>query len=431
MARPRLSLNQAVIGGLAPAVCLLVVLAAFDVIGFPPAVATIGALLAGGIWLSRFFARTKVTEPKVADLAQSPIPQYFLEYLPDPVILLNGAREIVAINRSARDLLGVGMLGRDLALTLRHPDVLAAVETVSSGALSIVEEITLPVPVPRTYTFYVSGLADTGELAAPRIVLVLHDETRAKRAEQSRADFVANASHELRSPLAGLIGFIETLRGHASDDPEARERFLEVMHNEALRMARLVDDLMSLSRVEINEHVAPRAAVDLGDVLAGVASAMMVRAKAKGMTIDLDYPDDLPMVAGDADQLTQVFHNLVDNAVKYGRKGTPIRIAAHGNDRLAGTSHEAVAVVVSDQGEGVAAIHLPRLTERFYRVDEGRSRRLGGTGLGLAIVKHIVNRHRGRLTVDSEEGVGTTVTVFLPKANSEPFGGTAISGKAG
>lgn len=431
MARPRLSLNQALIVGVAPAVGLLVVLAAFDVIGWPPAAFTIGALFAGVFWFSRFTARTSATAPKVADLSQSSIPRYFLEYLPDPVILLNGAREIVAINRSARDLLGVGMLGRDLALTLRHPDVLAAVETVSSGALSIVEEITLPVPVPRSYTLYVSGLADTGEAAAPRVVLVLHDETRAKRAEQSRADFVANASHELRSPLAGLIGFIETLRGHASGDPEARERFLEVMHNEALRMARLVDDLMSLSRVEINEHVAPRAEVDVADVLAGVVDVLAVRAEDKGMTIVVDCPEDVPMVAGDADQLTQVFHNLIDNAVKYGRNGTTIGIAAHGGERLPGTSREAVSVAVSDHGDGIAAIHLPRLTERFYRVDEGRSRRLGGTGLGLAIVKHIVSRHRGRLTVESEEGVGTTVTVFLPTASAERGGETMIAGKTG
>ncbi len=181
-------------------------------------------------------------------------------------------------------------------------------------------------------------------------------------------------------------------------------------------MARLVDDLMSLSRVEINEHVLPRDAVDLVGVLAGVADALMVRGEDKDMTIVVDCPVSLPLVAGDADQLAQVFHNLVDNAVKYGRKGTPVRIEARGGEKLPGTSLHAVSVAVSNEGDGIAAIHLPRLTERFYRVDEGRSRQLGGTGLGLAIVKHIVNRHRGRLIVDSQEGFGTTVTVFLPKA---------------
>jgi len=416
MTRPRLSPNQALIVGIAPALCLLAALAIFGVIGLLPAAVTIGALCVGVIWFSRFNARDQSVAPKVADRSQSPIPQHFLENLPDPVILLNGAREIAAINRPARGLLGVGMLGRDLALTLRHPDVLAAVETVFSGAPSIVEEITLPVPVPRTYTISVSGLADTGEPAAPRALLVLHDETRAKRAEQSRADFVANASHELRSPLASLIGFIETLRGHASDDPEARKRFLEVMNNEAQRMARIVDDLMSLSRVEINEHVPPRDAVDLADVVEGVANALAVRAERKSMEIVVDSLEAVPRVSGDADQLTQVFHNLVDNAVKYGREGTSIRITGQTVERLPGVDVNGVSVAVADQGKGISSIHLPRLTERFYRVDEGRSRQLGGTGLGLAIAKHIVNRHRGRLMIESREGVGSTVTVFLPQA---------------
>lgn len=430
MARTGLSPNQALIVGVAPAVCLSVAMAALGMIDPLPAAVIVGTLIAGVIWFSSFAARTRAIPPRADDRSRSIIPHQFLENLPDPVILLNGAREIVAINRPARDILGVGLLGRDLALTLRHPDVLAAVETVSLGVASIDVEITLPVPVPRTYMLVASSLAETGDPSAPRVILVFHDETRVKRAEQSRADFVANASHELRSPLAGLIGFIETLRGHASNDPEARERFLEVMHNEALRMARLVDDLMSLSRVEINEHVAPREAVDLADVIAGVADALLVRAEGKGMPVVIDCPEDLPTVTGDADQLTQVFHNLVDNAVKYGSKGTPIRITARGGEKLPGTSREAVSVAVANEGEGIAAIHLPRLTERFYRVDEGRSRQLGGTGLGLAIAKHIVNRHRGRLVVDSQQGVGTTVTVVVPRAAGETDGKTTMGARA-
>jgi two-component system phosphate regulon sensor histidine kinase PhoR len=188
------------------------------------------------------------------------------------------------------------------------------------------------------------------------------------------------------------------------------------MHSEAQRMARIVDDLMSLSRVEINEHVPPRDAVDLADVVAGVADALAVRAERKNMQIVVDSLEALPRVSGDADQLTQVFHNLVDNAVKYGREGTPIRITAQTVDRLPGVDVKGVSVAVADQGKGISSIHLPRLTERFYRVDEGRSRGLGGTGLGLAIAKHIVNRHRGRLMIESQEGVGSTVTVLLPEA---------------
>ena len=254
-------------------------------------------------------------------------------------------------------------------------------------------------------------------------MLVLRDETRAKRAEQTRADFVANASHELRSPLSALIGFIETLLGPASDDIQARERFLGLMHTEAMRMTRLVDDLMSLSRVEINEHVPPKSAVVMADVLRGVADTLSVRAEDKGITIELAITEALPPVLGDGDQLTQVFHNLVDNAVKYGRQGTAVRLIAQPAERVAERASgggAAVSVAVIDQGEGIAAIHLPRLTERFYRADEGRARRLGGTGLGLAIVKHIVNRHRGTLTIASTVGVGSTFTVVLPAAPKEP-----------
>jgi len=383
------------------------------------AVAVVAVLAAGVMW---FLRRRTVPDPVEAPVAAPvpvAIPQEVLEGFPDPVILLNAARSIVAANRPARDVLGVGRLGGDLALSLRHPDVLAAVDTVSSGVPLISEEIALPVPVPRTFTLHVARLPHADDPEDSQVILVLHDETRAKKAEQSRADFVANASHELRSPLSALIGFIETLRGPASDDADARERFLGIMHDEALRMARLVEDLMSLSRVEINEHVRPRGQADLGRILCGVTDALLVRAEGRGMTFDIRCPDDLPAVAGDPDQLTQVFHNLVDNAIKYGRADTPIQVAAQPVDRLPGGDAGGISVSVADSGEGVAPIHLPRLTERFYRIDEGRSRRLGGTGLGLAIVKHIVSRHRGQIKINSQEGVGTTVTILLPVAASE------------
>ncbi len=402
------------LAGLAPAVC---VLAGITLGGFvePPAAAAVAAALAlGAFWFVPRRPPPETAEPPIAVPARTAIPREVLEGFPDPVILLSAQRSIVAANRPARDVLGVGRLGGDLALSLRHPDVLAAVDTVSSGVPLISEEIALPVPVPRTFTLHVARLSDAAHAEDPQVILVLHDETRAKKAEQSRADFVANASHELRSPLSALIGFIETLRGPASDDAEARERFLGIMHDEALRMARLVEDLMSLSRVEINEHVRPRGQADLGRILTGVADALLVRAEGRGMTFDIQCPANLPAVAGDPDQLTQVFHNLVDNAIKYGRADTPIHIAARPVDKLPGGDAGGVSVSVADNGEGVAAIHLPRLTERFYRIDEGRSRRLGGTGLGLAIVKHIVSRHRGQIKIISQEGQGTTVTVFLP-----------------
>jgi two-component system phosphate regulon sensor histidine kinase PhoR len=420
LALPKLTSPQAVVLAIAPGFLLLAGLTASGLVDIGAAVA-VGAMLLGGCaWLLRYALPKQKAAASPPPASQSEVPQAILERLPDPVILLNGAREIIAVNAAARDAFGVELLGRDLALSLRHPDVLTAVETVFAGLPSVSEEITLPAPVPRTFTLHVGELPASADPHMPRVVLVLRDETRAKRAEQSRADFVANATHELRSPLAALIGFIETLRGPASDDAVARDRFLGIMQAEAQRMARLIEDLMSLSRVEINEHVPPRDRVDLREVLGAVAETLAVRAGQRQMKIALDMPVELPVVLGDMDQLTQVFHNLVDNAVKYARAGTQIRIEARAVDRLPGTRSAGVSVAVADEGEGIKAIHLPRLTERFYRADEGRSRRLGGTGLGLAIVKHIVNRHRGRLTMESTVGRGSTLTVLLPAAGGPP-----------
>jgi len=245
--------------------------------------------------------------------------------------------------------------------------------------------------------------------------------TAVKRSERMRADFVANASHELRTPLASLTGFIETLRGAAREDAAARERFLAIMAEQAQRMARLVDDLLSLSRIEMNEHLAPTERVDIEQVLRTVADTLEQRAAARDMRIVVDLPAGLPKVLGDADELAQVFQNLLDNAIKYSRRGTTIDVGAHPSPRFLpgvrpGERPAALAITVRDHGEGIARDHLPRLTERFYRVDAARSRELGGTGLGLAIVKHIVSHHRGALDIDSELGEGTVFTVHLPLA---------------
>jgi two-component system phosphate regulon sensor histidine kinase PhoR len=232
--------------------------------------------------------------------------------------------------------------------------------------------------------------------------------------EKMRADFVANASHELRTPLASLIGFIETLRGPAADDPAAQQRFLTIMDEQAQRMQRVIADLLSLSRIEMSEHQPPDTAIALPPLLARIAAAMAPMIAAAGTKIALEVPADLPAVAADADQLTQVFSNLLDNAIKYGKRGGSIKFTAglaSGNPRF---EPGGVVITVADDGQGIAREHIPRLTERFYRVDKGRSRAVGGTGLGLAIVKHVVNRHRGRLFIDSAEGAGTTFTVWLP-----------------
>lgn len=422
MAKPKLARD--IVGGLVAVIVVIVLLGIAGAIDVVPAGILVALLMAGGAWLLR---RNRDPAPRAPEVEREPpnlVSQAFLDAIPDPVVVLNDAREVLAVNAPAREALGVHQLGGDLAMSVRHPKVLAAVEALASGAASVSEQISLPVPIARTYTFHAARAPHGGDPRGARIVLVLHDETRARRAEQTQADFVANASHELRSPLSALIGLIETLRGPAVDDAAARERFLSIMHTEALRMTRLVDDLMSLSRVEINEHVPPREAVDIEEVLAGVATALSVRAAGKSMTIGIACSPALPKARGDTDQLTQVFHNLLDNAVKYGKPGTGIEVTAlpvaPNAAALPANGVAGIAVSVRDHGDGIAPVHLPRLTERFYRVDAGRSRRMGGTGLGLAIVKHIVNRHRGRLAVDSTKGEGSTFTVFLPAAREEP-----------
>ncbi len=228
-----------------------------------------------------------------------------------------------------------------------------------------------------------------------------------------RSDFVANVSHELRSPLTSLRGFIETLEGAARNDPAARARFLGVMEEQAQRMQRLIDDLLSLSKVESNERVRPTSRTDVSAMVERVISTFDVN-RTNDKNIEMKSSGDLPTVPGDDDQLTQVFQNLIENAVNYAAPGTTIVVAMQKVESVAGISGPALLVEVRDQGPGIPREHIPRLTERFYRVDTGRSREKGGTGLGLAIVKHIVNRHRGRLNITSEIGVGTKVSVYLP-----------------
>jgi two-component system phosphate regulon sensor histidine kinase PhoR len=367
-----------------------------------------------------------------------------LASLPDPLIMLDRERRIVRANPAAESLFDQALAGRDLTGVLRNPALIEAVDAALGGSGRVVE-FSLPVPVERGFTARAEPLARPiadGTIA----LLTLHDITQVKRTEQMRADFVANASHEMRTPLSTLLGFIETLRGPARDDTAAHERFLAIMHEQALRMSRLVADLLSLGRIELNEHTVPTGRVVLADVVHGVIDTLQFKAEEKRMAIEVDASPPagtdggrrlelLPPVIGDADELAQVFQNLIDNAIKYGRPGSRIRIASWTTtpSPVAITTEAppppqrldrpGVAVAVMDEGDGIAREHLPRLTERFYRVDTARSRDLGGTGLGLAIVKHILNRHRGALDIDSTPGEGSIFTVFLPMA--PPSGGSA------
>jgi two-component system phosphate regulon sensor histidine kinase PhoR len=320
-----------------------------------------------------------------------------LDGLPQPLLLLDERRRVTRLNPAATALFGDGIVGRDLGAALRQPALLAAADHVLAAGEGRI--------VPLAWADGRYFRARIERLGAGAI-LTLHDVTAMKRADQLRADFIANASHELRTPLATLLGFIETLQGPARDDDAARERFLEIMKGQAARMGRLVEDLLSLSRIEMREHQAPTGRVDLGAVLASVAEMLAMRAEARQMRILVEVPQSLPPAIGDVDELTQLFQNLLDNAIKYGRTGSAVRVAAEATPL-------GLAVAVRDEGEGIPAAHIPRLTERFYRVDAARSREIGGTGLGLAIVKHILGRHRGRLEIASELGRGSTFTVHL------------------
>ncbi|MDR3518633.1 MAG: ATP-binding protein [Azospirillaceae bacterium] len=362
--------------------------------------------------------------------------ELILDALHDPLILIDQQRRVVRANGAARNLLGERIAERDLPVTIRNPHVLAAVEAVLAGAGSRSVEFLMPGPVERVYDARIkpfhtgeAGSSSQPDAAAPdrSVILTFHDMTAVKRSEQMRADFVANASHELRTPLSALLGFIETLRGPAREDPEARDRFLSIMQDQAGRMSRLVSDLLSLSRIEQDEHTLPSSKVDIIGVVDAVVAGLELKAAARRTRLHLDMPEEVPEIFGDADQIAQVFQNLIDNAIKYSREQTEILVsvtlvdgalvgASRGGDRAA---NKMVCIAVTDQGDGIPRTHLPRLTERFYRVDPARSRQLGGTGLGLAIVKHIVNRHRGRMTIESEVGRGSIFSVYLPVSIGE------------
>ena len=287
------------------------------------------------------------------------------------------------------------------------PAFRAALDQAVAGGSEAFVDLSMPVPVARELHVRITPIDGPKGQA----IALLSDRTRERAIERMRADFVANASHELRTPLASLIGFIDTLRGPAADDPAAQIRFLGIMAEQAQRMNRLIDDLLGLSRIELTEHVAPSGRVDLGDLIETIVAGIDPLLQARRDTIELTVAADLPELVGDRDQLGQVLQNLIENAIKYGRDDGVIRLEAQ---RTARAGVAGVTVSVRDEGLGIPALHLPRLTERFYRVNTHRSRAVGGTGLGLAIVKHIVNRHRGQLRIESVEGAGTTVSVWLP-----------------
>ena len=346
----------------------------------------------------------------------TPVPHLYelLAALPLPTLAIDKSERIIALNPSAEALIGTNAQGRHFITILRQPQLVEAVEhTLADHTARTAPYLAGDAGRDTTYDVSLRPMADTGI-----VILSFQDVTHLTQAGQMRRDFVANVSHELRTPLTALMGFIETLGGPARDDPAARDRFLGIMTGEAERMNRLVGDLLSLSRVEAEERVRPTAQIDVGSVLQTTMRNLNPLAVDNGVTLKPDLGSDPLTVLGDADQLLQVFTNLVENAIKYGGSGGTVDITARTHDHDTALRTPAVRITVADHGPGIDPLHIPRLTERFYRADSHRSRALGGTGLGLAIVKHILNRHRGRLRITSELGQGAEFTVILPLENA-------------
>lgn len=340
--------------------------------------------------------------------------------LSDPVLFVDGQGRIALANAAALDLFGQAVAGLPVLALLRQPAAATAVER----ALNALENIdaaqgpfearleSLGAGGETTYSLKAQVMQP--ETGLTGILVSLRDISHIEDAEQQRRDFIANVSHELRSPLTALVGFIETLQGPARDDPEARENFLRIMEREAGRMTRLVGDLLHLSKVESNERIRPRDRVNLTEVVRATLAALRPQIEEAGLQVSFNDPTEAVLIPGDRDQLVQVCMNLVENAIKYGRSGKRLDIEITSQLHLPALSGPGLSLTVTDHGEGIDALHIPRLTERFYRVDSHRSREAGGTGLGLAIVKHIVNRHRGRLIIRSTKGEGSRFTVLLP-----------------
>ena len=426
----------------------VIVLALMGRLSPEPAAATVLAVAAvtGLVWVTANPLVRVVRAEPVADIRVDALPAEALaelaDGLPEPVLMISGqdrddyaGRRILFANRAARELLRLPAETALLVAAVRNPEVLEVVDEALFGGIAGQADYEAGGVQERFWRAAAKPLSP-GPDGARRALLALRDETDARRNERMRADFLANASHELRTPLASLAGFIDTLRGHAKDDPVARERFLGIMGAQAWRMARLIEDLMSLSRIELNEHIRPSDEVDLVLTVQDVMDALAPQAREAGVAFEADLgPRGETMVVGDRDQIVQVAQNLIDNAVKYAGRGGKVRVELergvtaeaavtlrnpsasrlslltpdHSGDRYA-------ALRIADSGPGIKREHLPRLTERFYRVEGQKSGERLGTGLGLAIVKHIMNRHQGGLAVESAEGEGASFLVYFPLA---------------
>lgn len=379
-----------------------------------------------GAWQALVGNSAVVAEPDLARAEELTLtgPQALLvdqliRGLPGAAIVLDREGRVIAFNEAATTIAPALSRGELALIALRRPELVDAVRRAARRRERQRVEFFERVPIDRWLEVFVTPVrvASGGKGAVDFLLMTFNDLTPLRRVEEMRADFVANASHELRTPLAALLGFIETLQGTAKDDPAARAKFLEIMQGQATRMARLIDDLLSLSRIELNAHLQPNTPVDLVPIVRQVVDGLQTLARDRGVEINVAVPADELMVLGDRDELIRALENLVENALKYGAGGKRVDIMASRGQTRAGASEARIAV--RDYGPGIPLEHLPRLTERFYRVDVADSRAQGGTGLGLALVKHVLNRHAGRLTIESALGAGATFALHLPLHTDE------------
>lgn len=343
-------------------------------------------------------ASSNLAEP-IAEARDQPVLAALIDRLDMPVLLVSRAETVLVQNASAEALFGPLPEGAPVSARLRAPGLLDMLRRVIETGAADEQDYVERIPVTRAYRVRATALD------RDRFVITFADRSGLHRMDQMRTDFVANASHELRTPLASLRGFIETLQGPARSDPKAQERFLGIMLDQVTRMSRLVDDLLSLSRLEIKSHVAPDATVDLVPLIGHVIATLQPLAQSLDVKVTFEAPKEPVTIRGDRDELQQVFENLIENACKYGQDGKAVEVEI----RTRGA--DGPEVCITDHGPGIEAQHVPRLTERFYRVNVEASRSKKGTGLGLAIVKHILNRHRARLVIASEPGQGSRFSV--------------------
>jgi two-component system phosphate regulon sensor histidine kinase PhoR len=405
----RLSESRWLIAGLAAVLLLLFAADALSLGGALVAFAAVAVLIGLMPVAAPSDRPASPAEPAPAIWPETGI-KLFAEALPDPCFVLD-RRGIVRYANSRAAAAFPIRPGEPLAFRLRVPDLIAAFERVAGGGPPERVEFSERVPTERWFAAWFAGLDSRS--VGDFVVLILDDLSERRRLDRIRVDFVANASHELRTPLASLAGFIDTLQGPARDDPAARERFLSIMHDQATRMSRLIDDLLSLSRIELKVHVKPSDTVDAVSVLRHVVDALEPLARDLGVAIEAKLPGGAAMVVGERDELIQVFENLIENAIKYGQSGKRVVVTVEPATPASGP-----VVSVRDFGPGIAEEHLPRLTERFYRVDVEASRQHRGTGLGLAIVKHILARHGARMSIESRPGEGALFSVTFPQGDS-------------